>query len=207
MDSGTVMEQRLPGTCGARTKSGTPCKRQRGWGTDHKGYGQCRRHGGNTPDGIKGAARERMEAEGGNMAMGRRVEPIDALLHVVYATAGRVEWLGRQVAAIEAGDMLVDSPRGMELAAYAKFHGLELDRLARVSKMALDAGVAERRVQMAERTGALIGAAFEDALAEVGTDVLPAEIRALIVRRFVGSLAVIEQGVAADEVPGLPSAG
>ncbi len=39
-----------------------------------------------------------------------------------------------------------------------------LDRLARVSKMALDGGVAERAIQFAERTGELLAAAFGDAL-------------------------------------------
>lgn len=32
--------------CGAKTRSGTPCKRPAGWGTDHVGSGRCKLHGG-----------------------------------------------------------------------------------------------------------------------------------------------------------------
>src|SRR5690554_1667741 len=35
--------------CGAKTRSGAPCKKQAGWGTDHLGQGKCRLHGGATP--------------------------------------------------------------------------------------------------------------------------------------------------------------
>lgn len=35
-----------PGTCDARTRSGTACQRPAGWGTDHAGTGRCKLHGG-----------------------------------------------------------------------------------------------------------------------------------------------------------------
>lgn len=35
--------------CGAATRSGAPCAKQAGWGTDHVGQGKCRLHGGATP--------------------------------------------------------------------------------------------------------------------------------------------------------------
>lgn len=35
--------------CGAKTKAGTPCRREAGWGTDHPGQGRCKLHGGATP--------------------------------------------------------------------------------------------------------------------------------------------------------------
>lgn len=47
--------------CFATTKSkGTPCTHPRGWRTDHLGSGNCRSHGGNTPNGAKHAATERV---------------------------------------------------------------------------------------------------------------------------------------------------
>lgn len=33
--------------CGAKTRSGTPCKLRAGWGTQHFGSGRCKLHGGN----------------------------------------------------------------------------------------------------------------------------------------------------------------
>lgn len=32
--------------CGAETRSGDPCKHPAGWGTDHRGEGRCKHHGG-----------------------------------------------------------------------------------------------------------------------------------------------------------------
>ena len=32
--------------CGAKTRSGTPCKQKAGWGTHHVGEGKCKLHGG-----------------------------------------------------------------------------------------------------------------------------------------------------------------
>lgn len=46
-------------SCGARTKSkGTPCMLVQGWRTDHPGFGNCRWHGGNSPNGKIHAASE-----------------------------------------------------------------------------------------------------------------------------------------------------
>lgn len=36
-------------TCGAKTRTGVKCGRSKGWGTDHRGQGRCRFHGGATP--------------------------------------------------------------------------------------------------------------------------------------------------------------
>lgn len=33
--------------CGAKTRSGTECRRPAGWGTEHVGEGRCKLHGGN----------------------------------------------------------------------------------------------------------------------------------------------------------------
>lgn len=35
--------------CGATTRDGGQCQRVAGWGTDHKGQGKCKQHGGATP--------------------------------------------------------------------------------------------------------------------------------------------------------------
>ena len=40
-------------TCGARNRQGEPCGKSAGWGTDHKGEGRCRLHGGSGGRPIK----------------------------------------------------------------------------------------------------------------------------------------------------------
>jgi hypothetical protein len=47
-----------PGKCGAKNRSGNPCRRPAGWGTDHPGSGRCKLHGGlstgpKSPEGKK----------------------------------------------------------------------------------------------------------------------------------------------------------
>ena len=58
------------------------------------------------------------------------------------------------------------------------------------SKMALDARVAERQIRIAERTGARIAAALEEAVAPLG---LSAGDQSAMVQRFVRALTVLEQ--------------
>lgn len=196
--------------CGATTRKPgkPPCENVAGQGTDHVGWGHCSLHGGSTPDGKRYALRLQSDAEASkaSLALARKVEPIDALLHVVYAVSGRVNYFATKLAAMDEDDMLDTTPRGLELAAFARMHGLELDRLARVSKMALDAGVAERRQQMAERTAALIAAAAEDAFAELG-EVATAAVRAKFARIFAARLSVLEVTADDDEPLLLPAVG
>jgi hypothetical protein len=44
-----LVQRPLDGTCGAKTRAGTPCRQKRGWRTSHPGQGRCHLHGGSTP--------------------------------------------------------------------------------------------------------------------------------------------------------------
>lgn len=48
----TSQQANITGQCGARTRSGEPCRQAAGWGTDHPGVGRCKLHGGATPRGV-----------------------------------------------------------------------------------------------------------------------------------------------------------
>ena|SRR5215208_6203438 len=88
------------------------------------------------------------------------VGPIEVLLNAVYRTAGVVAWLRWKVEQL-AEHELTESP-------WVRLEAEWLDRSARYAKMALDAGVAERRIKIAERTGAKIAAALDEAVAPLG---------------------------------------
>jgi hypothetical protein len=60
---------------------------------------------------------------------------------------------------------------------------------ARIAKMAIDAGIAEREALMAERAPELIAAAFEEAIAD---EALPSEQRTRIVARCAAALTRLE---------------
>lgn len=177
--------------CGAKTRRGTRCKTPAGWGTDHFGFGPCKKHGGLLPS-VRQSAREAMAlAELRFMGVALDVEPTDALLTCVRTAAGHLAYLTRKVEEVPPGGELQQAPNqnGQVLHVWARLQQDAIERLARVCKMALDAGVAERRVRLAERAGQQIAAAIERALE--GMDLSNAQ-RAELGRRVSVELAVLE---------------
>lgn len=178
------------GKCGARTRGGATCKRPRGWGTDHPGYGNCKNHGGSTPSGRKAAAEEAAKLSSRGLGVSLDIEPQDALLQCVQRTAGIALFCRQQVDALEADKLVENGSHGrVEMNVWIRAEAEATERLARFSKMALDAGVAERRVRLAERTAQLIAQALEDTLQELD---LPAAHRAKLARTFGTRLMVLE---------------
>lgn len=95
---------------------------------------------------------------------GRKVTPWDALLQEVEALAGQVAWLDAQIErsaheAVEKGDALEEAdalrPGGLAYD-WVVMREARGDRLAKVSKMAIDAGVAEQLLARVELQGRLL---------------------------------------------------
>jgi len=147
-------------TCGAKTRAGAACKKVAGFGTDHVGRGRCKFHGGSTPNHQKSAALEEAKIMGEEMD----VDPLDALLWCVRIAAGEIAYCSAQIAQLE--QPTVSTMFGPKLNMWIETRQVAVNQLAKYSKMALDAGVAERQVQMAERFGEmlaeLIGAILGD---------------------------------------------
>jgi hypothetical protein len=120
------------------------------------GVGRCKYHGGASPNhqiaAEKAMAEQRMRTYGSPID----VEPHVALLEEVRRTAGHVDWLNGVVAElghdIDGGvpiggltqtndKTLIQTP-----SVWIEMYQEERRMLARVCKMALDAGVAERQV-------------------------------------------------------------
>lgn len=158
--------------CGAKAKStGDPCKRR-----PVRGGTRCKFHGGASPQ-ARQAAERRMRLEAAQDAVAklnlrREVDPHVALLDEVYRASGVVGWLDEKVRGLAPADMVwgvtqqthknaaefpgIDVTEAAELNVWVKWWQQERDRLARVAKIALDAGVEERRVRLAEQQGALL---------------------------------------------------
>lgn len=170
-------------TCGApRRKAngwkdgeeGGTCDWKAGSGTAHLGVGLCRQHGGN-------GRRERavgawMMAH--EMARALNVTPWEALLGEVRRTAGSVAFLDQKVAQAPDDEALLDtSPPDREsgreggYGRWVKMRQEERTHLARVSKMALDAGVAERLVAQYQFESRIMADAFVRALGELAVRV------------------------------------
>src|SRR4051794_15800762 len=177
--------------CGARTRGGRNCQHEAGWGTDHPGWGRCKMHGGNSRNGRLFAAR--LEALASIPPAGGEsdVEPIDALLFCVRREAARGVWLRLRLELLDPDGSAISAPA-------AELHRLEAqgtERLARFSKMALDAGVAERKVRLVARQAEALAHAFTTALDQhpIAAAMSVAE-RAELVRLFAAQLALLESG-------------
>lgn len=152
--------------CGAwKRHEKIECQRPAGWNTDHAGWGKCSLHGGNTPTlrtsagkWVGGEIIHRMTTAYGYGAPAD-VTPVDALLGEVQRGAGHVAWLGERIGIMELfepgedGKPKVLTPSQHELI---DLYHKERQQLVKTAKMALDAGVNERRVRLAEMQGTLM---------------------------------------------------
>lgn len=175
--------------CGAKTRAGTPCQLRAGHGTDHVGVGRCRRHGGSSPQAQVSGAVELARRE--MVAMGRPldIQPHEALLECVRIAAGEVQYASEQIALLEpeaiVGPVVTTRPRKLQKGAESKTERVHeegppalhvwievrhraMDRLANYSRIALNAGVEERRVRLAEHQGQLLAQVIRGILTELG---------------------------------------
>src|SRR5215216_3827177 len=141
--------------CGARNRSGGPCQRPAGWGTDHAGYGRCKLHGGKTPNHQQAAQRQQVAEAVASLGLRRDVDPNTALLEEVHTaprgpsptSTGRCSSSSAtRSSTITRTVRLPDGTRTVEARAainvYVQLWQQERDRLVRVAKAAIDAGVA-----------------------------------------------------------------
>lgn len=134
--------------CGAKTRAGGghPCKLVAGAGTDHRGHGRCRYHGGSHRNGRVSAAREAAVAEVARLGLAVDTDPHAALKAGVDILAGQVAFLHGKVREIEQGEEL---DAGALHPVIRTLNGV-LEQWTRSAKVAIDAGVAERQVQLDE---------------------------------------------------------
>jgi hypothetical protein len=173
--------------CGGKTRAGGLCRREAGWGTNHVGAGKCKLHGGSAPSGETAGNRELALAYASERMGTSDLAPTDAMLMCVRDTAAFVSYCKRQVADLDEGKLIVKG----ELTAWARLQRQGTQDLAKFSKMALDANVAERQVRLAERMGELLAGAMEEVLDALGLD---AKQRAKAVKVYGGALARLEAG-------------
>lgn len=168
--------------CGARKKSkkgGPLCTLPAGYRTDHKGYGKCSFHGGNTPTLRTSAAKyiggeiiDRM-----TMAYGYgspiKITPVEALLQEVRRTGGHVAWLADRIQLWEMTDEdgKLTKPITEVQQQWIDLYHQERQNLVKVAKQALDAGVNERKIRLAERQGEMMIAALNMAFEQLNLTV------------------------------------
>lgn len=107
-----------------------------------------------------------------------------------FAGSGVSALIGHKYALTKEGDPVAveEAARGL-----AQLEAAERDRLAKFCKLAIDAGLEERRVRLAEEQGAVIVSVIEQVLAGLGLSV---EQRSRVPLVVPAALRAIEGGVA-----------
>lgn len=174
--------------CGAQKRQGPgQCTRPAGEGTSHLGYGRCKLHGGSTRNHrMSTAMQEALDQATRVMGAPLDIDPMDALLWCVRITAGEVAYstwrietgvdeedaVGNPVTHSETSrsgseesyEETADTFSPPELHIWIRVRQDAVARLAKYSKMALDAGIAERAVQIAEEAGERLAVAIRSIL-------------------------------------------
>lgn len=156
--------------CGARSKrTGQPCLQHRGQRTEHPRVGRCWLHGGRTPNGRQYARREAAENALRTLQIEASVDPIESLFEAVRVAAWRelglrlmVQGRHRLINMDHLGDQRPD--------VISTMHHEALELRAKVAKMAVEAGLDRRIVELAERQAEIVMRALEAALGAAGTD-------------------------------------
>lgn len=157
----TIVADAESSVCGGTTR-GKPgkCRRSAGWGTDHVGRGYCKLHMGSTPAHSQHAAK--IGAVQALTALGQPVtrDPIQALLDLLYEALGNVAFLRQEAAklGVELIGFKYGAAAGVgtyvqseEARGIVALYGEWWDRAAKVAKMAVDAGIAKKQVEIAQQ--------------------------------------------------------
>jgi hypothetical protein len=174
-------DARLQSSCGALKSDGTECKRVAGWGTTHIGIGRCHTHSGDTPALRKNAiVQEAAQFMGAPMD----INPFDAIIWCIRITAGEVAWLSTKIAEVDKeGDWFEDTHFGKQMHILQRTRADAQDRLVRYSRDAIQLGLAERAVRLAENFGVMLARLLENIAADLELSRKQKEIWPTIVRR------------------------
>lgn len=157
--------------CGGKKRGpgGGLCTRPAGWGTSHPRHGKCKLHGGSTASHTVAAHREIAEQAVKTYGLPREIDPTEALLEEVHATAGHIAWLRERIQELEAEALIwgkteeidkgsgeftgVDTTRAAVPHVWLDLYQRERKHLVDVAKACISAGIDERRVKLAEQMG------------------------------------------------------
>lgn len=181
--------------CTAHNRAGNQCKR---WAVP--GALICNLHGGAAPQ-VK--AKATVVTELARWGLGdTTVDPGETLLRLLSQAVWRAERYGAEIAKMVdqqgleqalVGESWVMSDSGslQKVGEYvrglASLENTERDRAAKYAKLAIDAGLAERQVRLAERQGALIEQVLTSVFDDLGLSEQQRSLAPAAIRRALGA--------------------
>jgi len=192
-----------PKLCGSRTRNGKYCRLAAGHQTDHPGVGPCYRHGGNLGSTLKSVGAElayqgimNPDTSPADMI---EIEPHNGLLIAVRSAAGEFFHWQNKLAILAAGaDEMDEDEYREEYNALLRDLRASRDSMARLSKMALDAGLAERQVQLQERMADLMVRFARELLSQIP---LTKDQERMLPKAMEGALLALESGEEFSRTP------
>jgi len=186
--------------CGAKKHQGEgTCHNEAGWGTDHVGEGNCKLHGGCTPNGRKGASLRLLEREAREL-FGKvvpEVGPVDNPLEAYAQFAGEVmEWKGLMRSMLdELRTATQEDWLGVEhVQPVIELYERSMDRANVVLSSYARLRIDERLAELTEKQKLIVIRAIEAALDEAG--IVDDEARQGARRRVARQLRLINGGAA-----------
>ena len=164
--------------CGAQTNpdfnDARPCRQMKGHRTDHVGAGHCWLHTGRSRNGERHAMREQARNALATLKIDGAVDPVTSLYEAVAVAAWReygLRMMLEQRDALFGADHLGDQREDV----VSQMHADALKTRAQVAKMAVDAGLDERMVRLAERQADVLVRLVDVVLEAAGVEGDPAE--------------------------------
>lgn len=170
------------------------CGNVAGKGTDHPGVGRCAYHGGRSLKGRREAALLMAHA----LARHHATTPWQALLDEVQRCAGAVAWLDWKVGQAPDDASLLSSEPGEGFAPWVAMRERYEDRLAKVAKMTMDAGVASALVARAEVSGQATARVLMNTLGALGLTDDQMDLARTVMRRELLAIASEENATVID---------
>lgn len=149
--------------CGFVSKNGRVCQRAAGEGTQHLGKSHCFKHE-NTKR-VSGEAKAIDEAvqKMNGMAVTVEVTPAQALAGVLHLSAGQLQYVTEQVAALDEEEIFTE----IGVNPWIRLQRSLMHDTIKFAKIAADAGIAERITNLAEEQQKLMASLFEDISVEL----------------------------------------
>lgn len=183
--------------------AGGICCQPAGYRTDHLGYGPCRWHGGNHGTVKKSVSTKRVKAAMETYGLPINIDPHTALLQEVHNTAGHVAWLRDHIRTISHQEIDNDrfsvdraltqwTPLGVRPSVFLDLYQAERRHLLNACKVAIDAGVQERQIKLAEGQGQLLAMAITNILNDKRFNMTPLQrsVQADVIRTHLSALPI-----------------